>query len=107
MTLYELLESRVSVVYHTTKLRHAMNILKSDTLMATSQSNGNRAVSVSRDKRHVRMYLETQNYVRLKLDRQLLSTKYKIEPYSENENSKDGQFEDGKHLSVEEILAWR
>lgn len=94
MKLIEITTSASTVLYHTTKLRYAQPILKSNTLLATSQSNGSRAVSLTRSKTYVRVYLERVNYVRFGLDKQLLGNTYKISPYSENENSKDGQFEE-------------
>ncbi len=91
--------SNSAYLYHTTKLRYAQPILERDALYATSQSNGSRAVSLTRDGRHVRHYLDQQNYVRLTLDRNKLSAKLSIRPYSEGEVGKDGQAEE--HISTD------
>jgi hypothetical protein len=101
LSLFEVAEA---YLYHTTKLSNMHDILKSDVLYTSQQSNGSKAVSLSRDSRYIRPYLEYQNYVRIILDKNKLNQYYKIIPYSECEVGKDGQCEEHintkiKHLS--------
>lgn len=95
-------EKQVGTIYHFTKLSSAMEIAKSKKILSSNKSGNNntgdplRQISFTRNKNMWKERLWKDYAIRIVLNGDAISNKYKIEPYIDKNNVKrnEGEYEE-------------